>query len=92
MAPTITLVVMGNGPRLVPCMRIAAMLRDALKGYAKLRILFMPSSIEGIQVEDAGLVECIDEEEALEKLIDMCARIAINMGSAMACAAGVVRG
>jgi len=91
MSPTITLVVMGRGPRLVPCMRIAAMLKEALRGYARLRILLIPSDIEGIQVEDVGLVECLDEEEALERLIDMCARVAINMDSAMACAAGVIR-
>ncbi len=66
------------------------MLREAIKKFARIEIVIAPSHAKAIQVEDAGLVECVDEELALEKLIAMCAKV-VKRRIEVACAAGIAK-
>jgi len=88
---TVTLVVMGSGRGLVPCIKLAAMLRRLVRRYARVRIVMHPASINAVQVEDVGIVECVDPEVALEKLISMCAQVVKGRERIeLSCAAGVI--
>ncbi len=90
MPSTMTLVVLGNGGEVVKCLRIVRMLSIALRNFVRIRVLLQPGNVSAIQVEDMAVVECFDEETALEKLIDICARMKrMESGVEFTCAAGI---
>ncbi|MEM0489748.1 MAG: hypothetical protein QXW05_04805 [Ignisphaera sp.] len=75
---TIKLIVIGTRPEdIVRCIIIASKARKYVRHYANVHIFLASNSkgFSGIAVEDEVFVECIDEEESLEQIIDGISRV-----------------
>lgn len=78
MSDTIKLIVTGSRPDdIVKCVLIASKVRRYVQRYTKVHILFSANvkSLSGIAVEDEVFVECKDEDESIEQLIDGISRV-----------------
>lgn len=74
----VKLIVMGSKPEeIVKCIIIASKVRRYVQRYADIQIVLASNSkgFSGIVIEDDVFVECLDEEESLEQIIDGISRV-----------------
>uniref|UniRef100_A0A7C2V9K9 Uncharacterized protein n=1 Tax=Ignisphaera aggregans TaxID=334771 RepID=A0A7C2V9K9_9CREN len=78
MSEPIKLIVTGSRPEdIVKCTLIASKVRRYVQRYTNIHILFTPNTrgVSGIAIEDEFFVGCEDEEESIERIIDVISRV-----------------
>jgi len=90
-APTMTVVVIGRDPGVAKCLKLVHALSLAVRDFVRIRVVVQLGEMNAVQIEDMGVVECLDEEPALEELVLKCSyAVRMRNGREFTCAAGII--
>lgn len=81
MPDTVKLIVLATKPEdIVKCISIVARVRRYIQRYVGVQIFFSPGvkGLGSIVIEDEAVIECGDEEESIEQLIEGISRVIVR--------------